>query len=409
MRILLINQYFYPDMAATAQLLADLAEDLTAAGWTVTALAGKGSYAAAAHGNLPSQENWNEIQIRRVWCTNLGRRNSWGRMADYLTYLISAALVVLFSKRQDVVVCLSTPTLVAVLGLLAKLQGSRFVYKVEDLYPDIAVALGKMRKGSLLTACLSRLSRYVLSRADTAVALDQVMADQLLSRGARQVEVVPNWADGEAIRPDSKARNSFRKANQLDEHLVVLYSGNLGLAHRFDAVVQAARQIAARQPSILFLFVGAGSRLGEVKQSSAGLPNIRFMDYQPREKLNELYNAADIHLVSLRDETAGLQVPSKYSAALAAGKPVLLVGGKGSYLHQEIVNEHVGWTCRHTPDEIVDAVMEAFQKTQQTSARGAAARKLFTARYSRTISTGRWVELLGALLQKEKSPRLSHA
>src|SRR6185295_6774844 len=142
--LLLINQYFWPDRAATAQLLADLAEDLAAAGWTVTALAGRGTYAPGRAGPLPARERFGDVAVRRVRCTDFGRFSRFGklgRIADYATFLLAAALGVLLGPRPDVVVCLSTPPFVALLGALARLRGARFVYKVEDLYPDVAIAL----------------------------------------------------------------------------------------------------------------------------------------------------------------------------------------------------------------------------------------------------------------------------
>jgi colanic acid biosynthesis glycosyl transferase WcaI len=399
MKALLINQYFYPDMAATAQLLTDLAVDLTANGWEVTALAGRGSYAAGNSRPLVPRENWCGIHVRRVWCTNFGRRSSIRRMADYLTYLVSAFVFVAFSRRYDVMVCLSTPPLIAILGLLGKLRGSRFIYKAEDVYPDIAVALGTLRPG-ILTRCLEFLSDLITAKADRIVALDPSMAQRLAQRGARRIEVIPNWADGDKIQRVIKGEAEARKGESLSENtaLTVLYSGNFGLAHRFDAIVSAAQKLAERQHNVRFLFVGGGTRLEEVKSGTSGLTNVLFMDYQPRESLNELYSIADIQLVSLRDETAELQVPSKYSAALASGKAVLLVGGRSGNLSKEIEAEGVGWVCDHNPDQIVDAIMEAIYKPEKVRAMGSAGRKLFEGRYDRRICTEKWIELVNSLV-----------
>ena len=151
------------------------------------------------------------------------------------------------------------------------------------------------------------------------------------------MEVIPNWADGEAIRPDPEAGRGFRREHGLEDRFVALYSGNLGLAHRFDAVVEVAKMLEMSKPEALLMFVGGGPRLDSLRSAVDGLTNVRFLPYQPRERLGELYNAADAHLVTLRDEVAGLLVPSKYAAALAAGKPVLLVGGRGADLFDEPV------------------------------------------------------------------------
>ncbi|HEY0781196.1 MAG TPA: glycosyltransferase family 4 protein, partial [Thermoanaerobaculia bacterium] len=390
MNVLLINQYFWPDRAATAQLLADLAEDLARDGWTVTALAGRGTYAPGRPGPLPARERFGDVQVRRVRCTDFGRLSRFGklgRIADYATFLLAAALAVLCGPRPDVVVCLSTPPFVALLGALGRLRGARFVYKVEDLYPDVAIALGAFAATSWAARFARRLSASLLARADAVVALDSAMAAALRERGARRVEVIPNWADGAAIRPDPAAGARFRTAEGLGERLVVTYSGNLGLAHRFDAVAGAAHLLHDSLPRLLWLIVGDGPRLEELKRQVEGLPSVRFLGYQPRERLGEMYSAADLHLITLRDEVAGLLVPSKYAAALAAGRPVLVVGGAGTDLHTEVAEQRLGWVCPHEPAAVATAVSEAERDPEALRAMGQAARALFDRKYSRTAAT----------------------
>src|SRR5437667_5532437 len=403
-RILLINQYFYPDMAATSQLLGDLARWLGSKGWEVVAIAGRATYANGGKVNGSGTERvWDGVVIRRVWCTNFGRANLLGRMSDYATFLVLAAATVAFSSTPDVVVCLSTPPFVAALGLIARLKGSRLVYKVEDLYPDVAVALATLNEKSLLTRFFSKLSRALLKHADGVVTLDDAMAERirLQTAGMRSVETIPNWADGLAISPDPEAGRCFRKAKCLEGRFVVLYSGNLGLAHRFDAVMEAAKRCVVELPEVLFLFVGNGSRLYEVRQGAKCLPNVRFMDYQPREKLNEVYNAADIHLVTLRDEVSGMLFPSKYPAALAAGKPVLLVGAHGAPFEREIQKKCLGWTCPHDPSAVMAAIQDGLKNPDKREAMARNARQVFDAHYSKTIAMQRWEQVLNSLLAGE--------
>lgn len=394
MSILFINQYYWPDRAATAQLLADLAEDLAAAGNEVSVLTGRGRYAIEESVRLERRERRRGVTIRRLWATDFGRGTLLGRATDYLTFLLTVALTIATTRRHDTVVCLSTPPLLALVGLLAKVRGSVFVYKVEDLYPDVAIALGALRQNSLLARGLSRVSGAVLARADTVVALDDAMMRELADRGAARVVVIPNWTDGTAVFPDPRAGEDFRKLHGLERQFVVLYSGNMGRAHRFDAVVEAARRLATSDPKIQFLFVGSGVRKAELRRATASLPNVGFLPYQKREDLLGLFTAADLHLVTLRDEVAGLLVPSKYSSALAAGKPVLLVGGDGTDLHHEIAAQRIGWVCGHDCESVRVAIAEAAGDSAGTAERGRRGRSLFEAKYDRSLVVRRWVELL---------------
>jgi glycosyltransferase involved in cell wall biosynthesis len=393
--VLLLNQYFVPDIAPTGQLLGELAEDLVEAGMDVAVVAGSCRYAGG--GRLPRREVWRGVRIHRVRCTSLGRPGACRRLADYATYFVPTVARVISMRPPEVVVCLSTPPLLAVLGPVARRRGARFVYKVEDLYPDLAFALGVLREHSAVGRTLARLSRAILSRADAVVALDEPMAQALRTRGARRVEVIPNWADGEKIWPDSEAGRRFRREERLEDRFVVLYAGNLGRAHRFDAVLEAAKTLAVREPRVLFLFVGDGPRLAEVHAASLDSANVKLMPYQPAERLNALLNAADIHLVTLRDEAAGLLVPSKYPSALAAGKPVLLVGARSGAMAKEIEGGELGFSCGHDSQQIASAVLAACGEQTGTRRLGENARGVFTKRYDRNMATAQWVDLLGSL------------
>ena len=390
--VLLVNQFFWPDAAATAQLLTDLAEDLAADGFGVRAVAGRSTYTTTARAGdkaPPPQA----VAIRRLPTLPFSR-GRLRRVGSYASFLAAASPYVMAARPADVTVCLSTPPFVALLGLLAKRRKSRFVYKVEDLYPDVAIALGHLDSDSVLARWLHKLSGRLLTAADAVVALDEAMAARLRGQGAHRVEVIPNWADGDAIRPDASARQEWRTRLALDGHTVILYSGNLGLAHCFDGVATAAARLHERQERVLFLFVGSGPRLQEVWRVAAGLSNVRFLPPQPRSALNGLYNAADVHLVTLRPEVADMLWPSKYPAALAAGRPVLLVGATESEMAREIAGRRVGAVCQDEAGAVVAVIDRLVADESELSRMQRSARELFELKYSRERCTASWTTLL---------------
>jgi len=160
---------------------------------------------------------------------------------------------------------------------------------------------------------------------------------------------------------------------------------------------------------VLFLFVGGGPRLAEVQAAVAGLPNVRFMPYQPLASLRALYAAADVHLGTLRDEISGMVVPSKYPAALAAGKPVLLVGGRGTDMRREIERLGLGWCCDNDAGAVSDAVIQACRDATRLEAMGARARRLLEEKYERRLCTRRWVELIASVLDSKRNEVPAHA
>jgi glycosyltransferase involved in cell wall biosynthesis len=136
---------------------------------------------------------------------------------------------------------------------------------------------------------------------------------------------------------------------------------------------------------------------------------VRFLPYQPRENLRALFNAADVHLVTLRDEVSGMVVPSKYPSALAAGKPVLLVGGRGTEMRDEIGREGIGWSCEHESAAVRDTLLDACRHPEVLDGVSAKARRLLERKYERRLCTRQWAELLSCVLQSRPVPEPKHA
>ena len=328
MRVLLLNQVFHPDVAATGQLAADLAEDLVAAGHEVTVVTGRGAYAGGER--WPARERWRGIEIERVRATSLGKGTLVRRAVDAATFYLAAAWRLLAGPRPDVILAMSTPPLVASAAALARrLRGVPFVYWVQDVYPDLAVAFGVLRPGGLACRLLEAASRFTTASADAVVVLGDAMARRLEAKGvpASRLRVVPNWADGAAVVPLEAAANPFLRDHGLQGQRVVLYSGNMGRAHDVGTLLQLARSMPDRA-GVTFLFIGDGHLRGEVEAASRELPNVRLLPYQRRDDLSRSLSAGDVHLVTQRPETLGLLEPSKFYGALAVGRPVLFLGGR---------------------------------------------------------------------------------
>ena len=150
MKILFVNQFFYPDHSAVSQQLTDLAEDLSAAGDQIRVVCGRGSYSGGLA--KEAQESYRGIEIRRVGSTGFGRNSMIGRISDMAAFYLSATWAILWGPRPDLLYIVSTPPLLCVAGLMvARLRKLPVVYGIHDLYPDIAVALGVLRPRSWLT------------------------------------------------------------------------------------------------------------------------------------------------------------------------------------------------------------------------------------------------------------------
>jgi colanic acid biosynthesis glycosyl transferase WcaI len=273
-----------------------------------------------------THERRNGVRILRANSTRFSPRRFAGRAANYLSYLLSAALASLSLGRHDVIVSLTDPP---ILGLVARWAarrtGARFVFLVEDIFPDVAVLLEDFRNEAV-NRLLDRINRHVLAKADAIVALGPRMRRRLVEeKGAdpAKVVVIHNWTDCEAIQPGPKD-NAFSREHDLVNRFVVMHSGNVGLSQNLEVVLDAAGRLRAR-PDLVFAIVGDGStrRALEAEAARRALENVLFLPYQPKERLDESFAAADVFLVSLKPGIEGYIVPSKVYGILAAGRPYI--------------------------------------------------------------------------------------
>ena len=288
------------------------------------------------------------VHIHRVRATSLGRKGTWSRMTDYLSFYSGALGKALRLPRFDLVVTLTTPPLIGLVGtILKRLRGSRHIYWSMDLHPDASMALGRMSARSGFGSLMHALSVSVYRQADRVVVLGPYMADRIALKqvAAEKIVTIPVWSRREEIYPLPHERNPLRKSLGFDGTFVAMYSGNLGLAHTFDEFLEAARARRQRR-DIVFLFVGDGPRKSEVQaaRDSEGLSNIRLLEPLPRHLLHASLSIADVHLISMRAEMNGIVVPGKLYGAMAAGRPVIFVGPDHCETADTIKNAGCGLT-----------------------------------------------------------------
>lgn len=384
MKIVLLNQYYAPAEAATAQLLQDLARHLVSRGHSVHVICSRRSYPDPSQ-LYPARESDEGVEVHRAWTTGFGRTSLPGRAIDYALFLLGALRLLLLLRGADVVVSLTTPPLLASLAVVAgRIRGTRTVSWVMDVYPELAFELGVLRRRSLAGRLFRIISRLTLERSDAVVALGESMAERLRESGAASVEVIHNWADGEAIVPAPIAGHALRKAWGWSERFVVLYSGNLGLAHEFETIVDAAETLRD-DPRMLFAFIGSGPRLADVERdvASRGLTNFEFRAPVSRAMLGDSLTAGDLHLLSLRSGVGGLVVSSKLYGILAAGRPTIYVGPVHSEAYETIGLEGCGTAI--VPGDgaaLARALRDYADDPERRRREGERARALFDERYS---------------------------
>ncbi len=335
MKILLLNQVFYPDVAATAQYLRELATALVEQGHEVTVVCARRSYDHPEK-IYPAQETWRGVNILRVYSSYFGKRAKWHRAVDFASFILCSCVRLLFLPRHDVVVALTTPPLISFIGAWrAKLWRAKFCYWVMDMNPDEAIAAGWLRADSFAAKMLERMSRFSFRRAAWIIALDRFMRDRIIAKGIapEKIAVLPPWSQDQDVRFDAVGREMFRQQYRLTGKYVVMYSGNHSPVHPLDTVMAAAEQLAG-DATIVFCFVGGGSEFNRVQAwAKAGKhTNVLCLPYQPLAQLSASLSAADAHVVVMGNAMLGLVHPCKIYNMLAVGAPVIYIGPQPSHV-----------------------------------------------------------------------------
>jgi glycosyltransferase involved in cell wall biosynthesis len=333
MRILFINQFFWPDSSATSQQLTDLATGLAELGNQVTVLCGEGGYANVSAGEVPPP-----VKIIRVKALPFAK-TKLVRLLSYLSFYASAFLRGLTAPKADVVVSLTTPPLISLLGSAIKmLRGSRHFIWEQDIYPDVAIDLNYIKPGGVADRVTGVLADFSRRHADGIIALGECMKQRLVNRGipADRIAIAENWSNGSAITPMKRPGNP--------EELVLLYSGNFGLAHDVDTLTGALKNLR-EDTRFRFLFVGSGGKRKQLAEfcEANHIQSVEMRPYVSRDKLSEGLAAGDIGLVTQHNVCWGTVVPSKVYGILAAGRPVLFIGPKIATPALVVARHQCGW------------------------------------------------------------------
>ena len=400
MRLTILNQYYWPHPSATGQLMTELAESLAARGHQVRVVAAR--VGAAGGGPLPREETRRGVEIVRLPTPRLGKRTLWARAADYGSFYAGAlAHLVTATPAPDVILALSTPPLIAVPAqLMARLRGASVVSLVQDLYPDIAVALGAIGESSPLTAVWRRVASLSLRSSRRVIVLSDVMKERLTQTyglPASQVETIHNWALQELLAGDpAPMANAFRARHGLGDRFVVTYSGNIGAGHCFGAVLDAAERLLPRD-DIRFVLIGEGVRRQAVADAvgSRSLSNVMMLPPTAREELPLSLGAANAHLVTMRDGTEGLLMPSKLYGILAAARPVLFVGPEASEVARIVAEGACGEVFSTRDGAGLARTIAAWADAPEEAAiRGQAARRVLDGAFGRERAVDRYEALL---------------
>ena len=396
-KILIMTQHFYPEVASTAQLMTDLAMDLVDKGMDVTVLAARPYYLTSQHKEISPKEEYLGIKIIRVFTTRFDLSNILGRIPNWLSFHIFGLIKSIVLARHDVVLTLTNPPYMALVGMvLQKLKGSKFIFGVQDIYPDVPEKLGLI-KNKTIVKLLSSLTRWNYRKADRIISIGEFMREEIIRHGIRpeKIAVIHNWADSDELYPICKEENPFVEKLGLQGKFIVSYSGNFGIVHDFNPIKKAIRVLECEK-DIVFLFIGDGTEKGELEKfvTDNDLKNVKFLPFQPRENILHSLNACDVSLVSIKRGMEGKLVPSKLYGSLAVGKPVIGICSQNSEVAVIIEENRCGLV--DTDNDLSGKILRFYHDPHLRDEMGRNGRDAFMKKYDRAIATEKYYrEIVG--------------
>jgi colanic acid biosynthesis glycosyl transferase WcaI len=379
-KLVYVTPHFDPDVAPTGIIATRLATELAARGHHIDVLTSLPWYRnhriePGYSGRLVRHEDKPWGRITRIHPFPApDKTNILRRAAGFAGFSILAALQGARGEDAHAVLAMSPPLTLGLTGwVVARARSAALVLNVQDVFPDIAVELGLLRRRRLIAAG-RRLERWCYDHADAITVLSEDLRENVAVKTRSPVNVVPNFVDTEWIRPLDK-ENSYRREFGLEGKTVVMYAGNVGLSQSLDIVLDAAAALAYEE-DLVFVINGWGAARSGLERRAAGLANLRFVDMQPEDRLPEVLAAGDIHLVPLKRGLARSSVPSKMYSILAAARPFVAGVDEGSEVARVVDRSGAGIAV---PPEDAEALAKAIRMlldSPESAARmGAAGRR----------------------------------
>ena len=399
-KLLVVNQYYAPDLASSGQYLAELCEAFAESGMEVHAVASQPSYTDGAV-PAPEFEVLNGVNVHRVSVgDSVGRERMRTRVSGYAKFMFNAwrkADALARTLAPDIVLTFSNPPTVGLIGArVSRKYGARYVYVLYDIHPDVVMATGFAKLPPPVVWAWNRMNRFILRRADTIVVPGRAMVDTLVEKKGitrDRVKVIPNWG-----RPEvgfAKQSESLRRELGVAEgELMLLYAGNIGILQQLDPILDAAREV--RDEGVKFVFLGDGARREELTNRAVreGMTNVSFLGYQPEERFRSILTSADACLVTLQPGMDRLSAPSRAYTFLSAGRPLVVMMPPDSELAQMVSETKTGWNVLDG-QELANLARTLKGNLREIEQHGENASALYNQRFTKSRVSQEYIKLLG--------------
>lgn len=399
--ILILNQFFPPDYAATGQLIEELATAMSKEGVKVEVFAGQPGYAFDTS-EAPKNEYIDELHVRRTSTAQMWPQRIRGKVVNSVLFFIRAFThLIRHQKKIDLIIITTAPAFLTWLGYFSYvIWKKKYICLIYDLYPDVVTTLNVLPEHHFIIKMWHKLNFHTWTKAKEIIVLSSNMKERIAKKCPQvkeKISIIHNWANGDLIKPIKKEDNWFIKENHLDQKFTILYSGNMGRCHDMETIIGAAYILKDYQQHFEFLFIGSGAQQQSIKNkiNDLSLNNFLFLPYQHKDVLPYSLTAGDVSLISVAKEMEGIVAPSKLYSTLASGVPVAVICPENSFLKELITDAKCGGTFRNNDAQgLADFFLKLYKDQQLKEKMGYNARDYFCNYFTKDIAINKYLEVV---------------
>lgn len=414
-KILIHSIVFSPDGVSTAYLYNDIALKFKSSGYEVVVLTTTPHYNVLEDklAQQPLRKRWaglfyesNYQGIRVVHVPQKKFKNALPRIIGFVYWHFLSFILGLFQWKVSLILSPSPPLTIGVVNLiLGKIKGAKVIYNVQEIYPDFLINQGGLKLKPLISI-LKSMEALVYNRSSAVTTIDSIFYQTILPRfkNPEKLHVIPNFVDTELFRPISKEainlNTSYFPVN--DDVLKVMYAGNIGHAQDWEPLLAVAKRL--KEEKVEFWVIGEGvmKEYLEKEIEVNNLFNIHLIPYQDRELMPSLIAYADVHFIFMSPQMEGEGFPSKVYTIMACAKPLLVISGKGTPIHNFLEPIKcaflVDTTCFDTKCEMITNFLIAASDRTQITEMGKNGYNVIEKEYSKKIVSQKYVDLANKIL-----------
>jgi glycosyltransferase involved in cell wall biosynthesis len=407
MKILFLSHYFPPEVNAPASRTFEHGRAWAQQGHDVTIVTCAPNHPTGVvypgyRNSLWQEERVDGMRIIRLWTYLAANQGFARRIANYVSYMVSALVAAPFLPAADVVISTSPQFFCGLAGYgVSRVKRAPWVLEIRDLWPDTISAVGAIRSRRIIRF-LEGIETWAYRKADKVVAVTNAFRDHIEARGVPRanVQVIRNGVDLSLFQPRPKDESLARELG-LQGKFVAAYVGTHGMCHKLETVLEAAK-LVEHDHRIAFLLVGSGGERAHLLdlKDRMGLTNVAMLDQQPKERMPRFWGLTDVALVLLaRSDLFKTVVPSKIFEAMAMERPIILgVEGESRAIIEEA--EAGLAVTPESAEEVARAIMDLAGDPKRASELGRNGRRHVEKSYDRRVLAQRFEGTLAALLSE---------